>query len=59
MPTRPKRTQAAPAAPPMSRPVAVSDELRAPVSTDIELCYQTFGDAADEPTDQPEVPAAH
>jgi len=31
------------------RPVKVSDELFAPVSGDIELCYQTFGDADDEP----------
>ncbi|MFB9313626.1 alpha/beta fold hydrolase [Nocardioides plantarum] len=31
------------------RPVKVSDELFAPVSPDIELCYQTFGDADDEP----------
>ena len=30
-------------------PVAVSDELFAPVSGSIELCYQTFGDPADEP----------
>lgn len=29
--------------------VAVSDELRAPVSTDIELCYQTYGDPGDDP----------
>ena len=28
--------------------VEVSDELRAPVPTGIELCYQTFGDSADE-----------
>lgn len=30
-------------------PVAVSEELFAPVSHDVELCYQTFGDAADVP----------
>ena len=29
--------------------VAVSEELFAPVSPEIELCYQTFGDPADEP----------
>lgn len=29
--------------------VAVSDELRAPVSTDVELCYQTYGDPGDDP----------
>lgn len=29
--------------------VAVSDELFAPVSAEIELCYQTFGDPSDEP----------
>lgn len=29
--------------------VIVSDELRAPVSTGIELCYQTYGDAAADP----------
>ncbi len=30
-------------------PVAVSEELFAPVSGGIELCYQTFGDPSDEP----------
>ena len=30
-------------------PVVVSDELFAPVSRDVELCYQTFGDPTDEP----------
>lgn len=29
--------------------VAVSAEFSAPVSTGVELCYQTFGDPADEP----------
>src|SRR5215472_10481845 len=29
--------------------VAVSEELLAPVGRGIELCYQTFGDADDEP----------
>lgn len=29
--------------------MAVSDELRAPVGNDVELCYQTFGDPDDEP----------
>ena len=29
--------------------VAVSDELFAPVSPGVELCYQTFGDPEDEP----------
>jgi pimeloyl-ACP methyl ester carboxylesterase len=29
--------------------VAVSDELFAPISPDVELCYQTFGDPDDEP----------
>lgn len=27
----------------------MSEQLRAPVSTDVELCYQTFGDPAAEP----------
>lgn len=30
-------------------PVVVSDELRAPLSSGLELCYQTFGDPAAEP----------
>lgn len=30
-------------------PVVVSDELLAPISADIELCYQTFGNPDDEP----------
>ncbi|MCW2758609.1 MAG: alpha/beta hydrolase fold protein [Nocardioidaceae bacterium] len=30
-------------------PVVVSEELFAPISADIELCYQTFGDPDDEP----------
>jgi pimeloyl-ACP methyl ester carboxylesterase len=30
-------------------PVAVSEELFAPVSADVELCYQTFGSPDDEP----------
>lgn len=30
-------------------PVEVSEELFAPVSPGIELCYQTFGDPSDEP----------
>jgi pimeloyl-ACP methyl ester carboxylesterase len=30
-------------------PVLVSEELFAPVSTGIELCYQTFGDPDDDP----------
>lgn len=29
--------------------VSVSEELRAPVPTGIELCYQTYGDPADDP----------
>jgi pimeloyl-ACP methyl ester carboxylesterase len=29
--------------------VAVSEELFAPVSREVELCYQTFGDPSDEP----------
>lgn len=29
--------------------VVVSEELRAPVGNDVELCYQTFGDPSDEP----------
>lgn len=33
----------------INAPVEVSDELFAPVSPGIELCYQTFGDPADEP----------
>ncbi|MGH3362858.1 MAG: alpha/beta fold hydrolase [Nocardioides sp.] len=32
-----------------SEPVAVSEELYAPVSQGIELCYQTFGRPEDEP----------
>jgi pimeloyl-ACP methyl ester carboxylesterase len=43
VPTRqrpPRRTEA---------PVTVSEELFAPVSGEVELCYQTFGDPADEP----------
>jgi pimeloyl-ACP methyl ester carboxylesterase len=32
-----------------SAKVAVSEELFAPVSRQIELCYQTFGDAGNEP----------
>lgn len=34
---------------PRPRPVSRSEELFAPVSPGIELCYQTFGDAGDEP----------
>ena len=30
-------------------PVPMSEELHAPVSTDVELCYQTFGDPAGDP----------
>lgn len=33
---------------PSEAPV-VSDELLAPISSDVELCYQTFGDPDDEP----------
>ena len=29
--------------------IAVSEELFAPVSPGVELCYQTFGDPTDEP----------
>lgn len=29
--------------------VTVSPELKAPVGNDLEICYQTFGDPADEP----------
>jgi pimeloyl-ACP methyl ester carboxylesterase len=36
-----------PSAPPEE--VAVSAELRAPVSPGVELCYQTFGDPGDDP----------
>lgn len=32
-----------------SAPVAVSEELFAPVSREVELCYQTFGDCSNEP----------
>jgi pimeloyl-ACP methyl ester carboxylesterase len=35
--------------PDAGRQVVVSDELMAPVSTEIELCYQTYGDPAAEP----------
>jgi pimeloyl-ACP methyl ester carboxylesterase len=31
------------------QPPVASDELRAPVGNDVELCYQTFGDPDDEP----------
>lgn len=31
------------------RDIAVSDELLAPVTGDVELCYQTFGDPTDDP----------
>ncbi|MCW2814090.1 MAG: alpha/beta hydrolase fold protein [Nocardioides sp.] len=34
--------------PTRERPVTASDELFAPVSADVELCYQTFGDPDDE-----------
>jgi pimeloyl-ACP methyl ester carboxylesterase len=34
---------------PKHAPVQVSEELFAPVSAGIELCYQTFGDPDDEP----------
>ncbi len=30
-------------------PVTVSEELFAPLSADVELCYQTYGDPTDEP----------
>lgn len=33
----------------VSHDVVVSGELWAPVSPEVELCYQTFGDPADEP----------
>lgn len=39
----------APSASPGPPEVTISDELLAPVSPDVELCYQTFGDPADEP----------
>jgi pimeloyl-ACP methyl ester carboxylesterase len=32
-----------------SKPPVASDELRAPVGNQVELCYQTFGDPDDEP----------
>jgi len=32
-----------------TQPPVASDELRAPVGNDVELCYQTFGDPDDEP----------
>jgi len=32
-----------------TQPPAASDELRAPVGREVELCYQTFGDPDDEP----------
>ncbi|MDO9456943.1 alpha/beta fold hydrolase [Nocardioides sp.] len=35
--------------PTRSEPVTSSDELFAPVSADVELCYQTFGSCEDEP----------
>ncbi|MFC5177360.1 alpha/beta fold hydrolase [Nocardioides taihuensis] len=34
---------------PAEHAVAASEELFAPVSADIELCYQTFGDPGDDP----------
>src|SRR3954471_9636443 len=38
-----------PSAPAETSEIAVSAELRAPVSPGVELCYQTFGDPSDEP----------
>lgn len=38
-----------PTRPTSAAPVTVSEELFAPVSGDIELCYQTFGDPDGEP----------
>ena len=35
--------------PDSTQPPLASDELRAPVGNDVELCYQTFGDPDDEP----------
>jgi pimeloyl-ACP methyl ester carboxylesterase len=32
-----------------SQPPLASDELRAPIGNQVELCYQTFGDPDDEP----------
>lgn len=32
-----------------TQPPVASDELRAPVGNEVELCYQTFGDPDDEP----------
>ncbi len=34
---------------PERAPTSVSEELLAPISADVELCYQTFGNPDDEP----------
>lgn len=46
MSTRPRPKPDTPTA---DAPVAVSEELFAPVARDVELCYQTFGNPDDEP----------
>ena len=35
--------------PDSDQPPVASDELRAPIGNEVELCYQTFGDPDDEP----------
>jgi pimeloyl-ACP methyl ester carboxylesterase len=47
--TRTRRRSTTAEAPAPSREIEVSAELSAPVSPGVELCYQTFGDPADEP----------
>lgn len=46
---RPRRSSTPNEPPEVPGRVAVSAELSAPVSTGVELCYQTFGDPDDEP----------
>jgi pimeloyl-ACP methyl ester carboxylesterase len=48
-PTKPAKSRPVTHRPIELSPVVASQELFAPVSADIELCYQTFGDPADEP----------
>lgn len=49
MSSRPSDTADTPHDTPSGTPVPRSEELFAPIRQDIELCYQTFGDADDEP----------
>lgn len=49
MASRSRRTEPAPRGSLEPAPVARSEELFAPVSADVELCYQTFGSPDDDP----------